>query len=275
MPTLLHDRTRTRLEALAASGTSSIIFHGPLGIGKFRTARELAVTLKCRESDLIILAPSDRPSISIEQVRGLLAPLSLSLTNPGGTRMVIVDQADALTVEAQNALLKLIEEPPPATTFVLVAGQLEQLLPTVRSRCVAVYFPRFPEATLANWLTTTHNQKPAAAARLAAAADGIPGAALNLATTPDAVETVLELHRQAGSVSNLHLFQRLLLAKKLIDSKSDLTTFGQLLQATLVSQVKDGHQPNPQQFATLEHFRTALSAKVAPRVALEQLMVEF
>jgi hypothetical protein len=275
MPTLLHDRTRNQLQALATSGVASVIFHGPHRIGKFRAAGDFADALNCPESDRYIIAPADKPSISIEQIRSLLAPLSLSLTTPNGARVVIIDRAETLTVEAQNALLKLIEEPPRRTAFVLVADQLERLLPTVRSRCAAVYFPRFSETTLAGWLTTAHNLKPAQAAHLATAADGVPGEALNLAANPGAVETALELRRQAVSIPALPLFQRLLLAKKLLDSKADLAQFGQLIHTHLVEQARQGNRPDAHRFSALEQFRTALSAKVAPRVALEQLMVEF
>jgi DNA polymerase III delta prime subunit len=275
MSTLLHDRTRIQLEALTASGAASVIFHGRSGMGKFRAAHELADNLNCHKADKFIIAPVDKPSISIEQIRGLVPPLSLSLTSPNGGRVVIIDQADVLTVEAQNALLKLIEEPPRKTTFVLVAAQLERLLPTVRSRCATIYFPRFPRSELAGWLTGSHNLKPAIAARLAAAADGIPGLALDLSANPGAVEAELELRQLADSIPTLRLFQRLLLAKKLVDSKTDLAKFGQLIHQNLVKQVRDGAQPDPRQFTTLEHFRLALSAKVSSRVALEQLMVEY
>ena len=175
MPTLLHERTSSQLGSLTATRAGSLIFHGHPGMGKFRAARDFATTLNCHESDLIILAPADKPSISIEQVRGLLAPLSLALVNSSGSRVVIIDQAETLTVEAQNALLKLIEEPPPNTIFILIASRIERLLPTVRSRCAAIFFPRFSGTFLANWLTQAHNVKPATAAQLAAASDGSRG----------------------------------------------------------------------------------------------------
>jgi DNA polymerase-3 subunit delta' len=55
-------------------------------------------------------------------------------------RVVIVDPADAMNVQAQNALLKTLEEPPDGTTLVLLAANADALLPTIRSRCVRVAF---------------------------------------------------------------------------------------------------------------------------------------
>ncbi len=53
----------------------------------------------------------------------------------GGRRVVIVDSADELNVNAANALLKMLEEPPARTTLLLISHQPARLLPTIRSRC--------------------------------------------------------------------------------------------------------------------------------------------
>ncbi len=72
--------------------------------------------------------------IRIDEVRKLKGFFSLSNTE-GGRRVVIVDAADDLNVNAANALLKLLEEPPSRATMLLVAHQPARLLPTIRSRC--------------------------------------------------------------------------------------------------------------------------------------------
>ncbi|TMV87639.1 DNA polymerase III subunit delta' [Thioclava sp. BHET1] len=72
--------------------------------------------------------------IRVDEVRKLKSFLHLSSTE-GGRRVVIVDAADELNVQAANALLKLLEEPPARVTFLLIAHQPARLLPTIRSRC--------------------------------------------------------------------------------------------------------------------------------------------
>lgn len=71
---------------------------------------------------------------TVDEVRRLKAFFSLSAAD-GGRRVVIVDAADDMNVNAANALLKLLEEPPDRTTLLLVAHQPDRLLPTIRSRC--------------------------------------------------------------------------------------------------------------------------------------------
>ncbi|MEZ5773695.1 MAG: DNA polymerase III subunit delta' [Hyphomicrobiaceae bacterium] len=73
-------------------------------------------------------------SIPIDEVRRLKPFLSLT-AEAGEARVVIVDRADELNVNAANALLKSLEEPPPATTFLLISSEPGRLLVTIRSRC--------------------------------------------------------------------------------------------------------------------------------------------
>jgi DNA polymerase-3 subunit delta' len=87
--------------------------------------------------------------IPVDEVRRLQAFLRLSAAD-GGRRAVIVDAADDMNPEAQNALLKLLEEPPRGVTFLMVAHQPMRLLPTIRSRCRALPLaPLAPDALAA------------------------------------------------------------------------------------------------------------------------------
>lgn len=73
-------------------------------------------------------------AITVEEVRRLRSFLGMA-ADEGSWRVVIVDQADDLNVNAANALLKSLEEPPARTIFVLLSCEVGRLLPTVRSRC--------------------------------------------------------------------------------------------------------------------------------------------
>ena len=145
----------------AASLPPSLIFAGPDGVGKRRAAVALAQLLNChvaaspgwtavgrrRVRDLRRRATriargvhARRPAsssratpgaIKVDQVRDAIEQ-SAYRPFEGRRRVVIVDEADALLVEAQNALLKTLEEPPPASVFVLVTSRPDVLLPTVR-----------------------------------------------------------------------------------------------------------------------------------------------
>ncbi len=116
--------------------------------------------------------------IKIDQVREL-ADFMVMGTHRQGLRIVILRPAEAMNMHTANSLLKLLEEPISGSLFLLVTGKLNQLLPTVKSRCRQLHFGKpTPEAALA-WLRA---EKAPAAEELLALAGGMPLAALALAS---------------------------------------------------------------------------------------------
>ena len=108
--------------------------------------------------------------IVVDQVRDLVDRRLALKRFEGRRRFVVVDPADAMNPQAQNALLKTLEEPPEDTTLVLVASSPDALLPTIRSRCLRVPFAPLPAATIAERLVSAGHAPEAA--RLAAAVSG-------------------------------------------------------------------------------------------------------
>ena len=92
-------------------------------------------------ADVLLVEPGESGTIKIDQVREAIDRAAYRPFE-GRRRVVIVDDADALNAEAQNALLKTLEEPPAASTFVLVTSRPDMLLPTVLSRCQRLRFGR-------------------------------------------------------------------------------------------------------------------------------------
>lgn len=119
-----------------------ILVTGSSGAKRLEKARELAAKfLGVKEAKMVshpdFLELSPAPSITIEQARGIIRMLSRKPYQGKGVA-VIVDQAHLATVEAQNALLKTLEEPPGFALLVLTAPNKDLLLATVVSRCVEV-----------------------------------------------------------------------------------------------------------------------------------------
>jgi DNA polymerase-3 subunit delta' len=116
--------------------------------------------------------------ISIKRVRKLKEFFQLSAAD-GGRRVVIIDAADELNVQAANALLKELEEPPANTTLLLVAHQPSRLLPTIRSRCRTLRCDRLTAPAMAEALAQAGHPLAEAEA-LRALADGSVGTAIQL-----------------------------------------------------------------------------------------------
>jgi DNA polymerase-3 subunit delta' len=113
--------------------------------------------------------------IRIDQIRALGAFSSIA-THRGGVRVVLLAPAESLNAAAANAALKLLEEPPPGTVFILVTDALDELPPTIRSRCVLVRIEMPPAAKAIAWLKEQGVEEADAAL---AAAGGAPLAALD------------------------------------------------------------------------------------------------
>src|SRR5436190_14454828 len=156
----------------------SLIFAGPVGVGKRLTALATAQALNCPvpeqgaypffdacglcaacrsiarnvHPDVLVVEPGESGSIKIDAVRDLIDRAAYRPFE-GRRRVVIIDGADALVAAAQNALLKTLEEPPSASVFILVTSRPDALLPTVRSRCPELRFRPMSPADIAAALT--------------------------------------------------------------------------------------------------------------------------
>ena len=113
--------------------------------------------------------------ITIDQVRGLQDFLGLTAHRAVGSRVIVIQPADTMNIAAANALLKMLEEPPARTLFLLVTDEIRRLLPTILSRCRRYPMPVVNNSVAYEWLK---GQGVSDAGILLAQAGGAPVAAL-------------------------------------------------------------------------------------------------
>lgn len=149
----------------------AMLFTGPKGVGRFLTAATVAKALNCLggltgdacdqclpcrkiekglHPDVHLLTP-EGATIKIDQIRELIHETTLR-PYEGRRKVFLVDQAETMTEQGQNALLKTLEEPPGAPVLILITPQAGALLPTVVSRCREVRFHPLPERLIATKL---------------------------------------------------------------------------------------------------------------------------
>ncbi len=83
---------------------------------------------------LLMIVSPENSTIKIDQIRGIISKLKIKVSS-GKRRLIVIEKAEALTEEASNALLKVLEEPFPGNIFIITASNYYQLLPTISSRC--------------------------------------------------------------------------------------------------------------------------------------------
>ena len=168
--------------------------HGSLGARPSDPVSQLITAQS--HPDLLVLerlvdGGKTKKSISVDQARDLPEFFSKSPSR-AAYRVAIIDAADDLNLNAANALLKVLEEPPERGVLFLITHAPGRLLATIRSRCRRLTFQPWPEPEVAGLLARQTELDRDEAVRIAGMARGSPGAALSLATTAN-----LELDRLA------------------------------------------------------------------------------
>ncbi len=142
MALALHPTTSTAIARYVAHPSHAVLITGTTGIGKSSIASLIASQILgvahgdlAHQAYLRRIVSDDGKAISIEQVRQLEHFLSLKVPGESAVkRVIIIEQSQLMTTEAQNALLKTLEEPPHDTVLILTAPSTAALLPTIQSR---------------------------------------------------------------------------------------------------------------------------------------------
>jgi DNA polymerase-3 subunit delta' len=244
------------LAAIASMVTGSVphavLLVGPASSGKTTLALDLAAGLLCSDPDPAarpcrlcrgcrLVASGNHPDLhrlapegpggqvrigkagdpESGTIRRLISELAL-LPAEGGSRVAIVEQAHRINDDAQNALLKMLEEPPAGVTIVLCADDEECLLPTVRSRCVRIRLGPVAGREIERWLGELGAADAPAASRFARLAAGCPGLALAYARAPEAARLRGEIARGLIDLLAASRHERLTSVRSLMRSAAAL-----------------------------------------------------
>ena len=311
-----HEPARSRMDAAVASSRlpHAVLVHGPAGVGKERFAAALAAALFCTRRGGSLEACGECPdcalsragshpdlhwlrrlegkkSISVDQVRETCEQLGMTSMRRG-YRIAIVAPAQAMTPNAQNALLKTLEEPAPRTLLVLVTPRPSRLLATLRSRCQRVEIARPPAPEALAWLA--HELGGPAAPELLDVAGGAPLTAIELAPHYASLESQMsgllealiagrsEATATAADMMGeglpvrldwLESWLGLVIRDRLLPNGTQLTVRGGAVLQRAAAEVNISAA-----FRTLDRLREVrrlLEGSAAPQLLVEALLVEF
>jgi DNA polymerase-3 subunit delta' len=219
----MQPRAELALDAALKSGPShAYLFRGPRGAGKREMARAFAAEILASAAEdgedvrrRALLDPSPHPDLvwlapkgaqhMVEEVRERVIRASAYRPYEGGKRVFVIEAAEAMRDESQNALLKTLEEPPGFVHLILLTSEPAALLETIASRCQPVDFAPLPPEAIEAALPTGDPDELAAAARLSAGDLDLarfllsdPGRELRVLAQTSSRRRLLEIAEAAG-----------------------------------------------------------------------------
>lgn len=224
-----HQKVLNTLQAAIKSDNVShaYIFEGPNGVGKRETALSFSSMLTCEAEDAPcgqckscqLFKENSHPdfveiyfedkSISVEDIRNILKGLVIKPLY-SKYKIIIINDADNMTVQAQNAVLKSLEEPPPYVIFILTVQSGAAMTQTVRSRCQRIFFDKLGYEDIIGILEAKYGSRLPEWDFIVSYADGVIGTALELIDSPhylDIRENVLDALTQLLSSQDIDLFK--------------------------------------------------------------------
>lgn len=212
-----NDKVKTRLgiAILSDRQNHALLISGPDGSGKNTLATEISAALNCENKGNSLLPlpcgkcntcrriyegnytdikrlkrDSSKATIGVEELRLFREDMFLSATE-SDYKIYIIEEADKMTPNAQNALLKVLEEPPAAVMIILMCEESDKILTTIKSRAQLITMQRFSPSEIADYVIDNKISPSADKDRLTEdimSADGRIGRAIEILEAPEAVE---------------------------------------------------------------------------------------
>lgn len=222
MNLVIHPKSEQLLTALVAAQPHAVLLTGAFGVGLSTISQVYAAkgtghvttVLPEKESKVDI----EKGTITVEAIRRLY---DITRTLEPAGRTIVIDYAERMAPAAQNAFLKLLEEPSEGTRFFIVTHQPERLLPTITSRSQRVDIRPSTAEQSAALLDTLGVKDATKRAQLLFIAEGLPAQLIRLVNDETAFAARATLVKDARDLVTGSLYTRMLLAKKYKDSRPD------------------------------------------------------
>ncbi|MDR0978499.1 MAG: hypothetical protein LBL91_00905 [Lachnospiraceae bacterium] len=255
----------------------SYIFVGKSGIGKFMFAKEFSkevlgnsngegISLE-NNPDFLIIAPQEG-TIKIDQIRQmnnkiLEKPIYLS------KKVYIINDADLMTIEAQNALLKTLEEPPEYALIILIAQNEAKLLTTIKSRSTKILFKKIENKELQKFLED-RNEFDELTENLLNVFDGSIGRAVSF---KGKVEKYVEIEKIFSNLENMDIID-LFKVKDKYFNKDEIIDYLEYINTIFIEKVKHGNFNYTKNIESLENTKQALIRNANYDMSIDNFFIE-
>lgn len=190
-----------------------------------QVCRSCKQALNHNHPDIKVVTHEKPNSIGVDEIRAQVNGDVEIKPYQGPKKVYIIPDAEKMTQQAQNAILKTLEEPPQYAVIMLLTTSMEALLPTIQSRCVTLSIKPVADAILQSYLMTTIHIPDYKAKVCTAFARGNLGKAVMLATSEDFDEMKQEVLHVIKNVKDMEVNQMVAAVKKINEYKMDVSAY--------------------------------------------------
>ena len=277
----IHPDSLQTLEQFISSPSHAVILVSPSSIALQKSVEHIASTLlaldshKLEDHPAVLILPKDKKAVSIEEIREIQKFIKLKTIGSQNVRRVVcIYGGEHMSTEAQNALLKVLEEPPVDTLLILATQHYESLLPTIRSRAQALSLS-IPTLEQYNAIYT---ESPAATEKAFLMSGGLPEAMeAILRNESSELTSDMDLAKQ---ILGSNPYQRLLLVESISKNKSapqSLKALENMCHAALKQSARNNAPSAKQWTMRLKHVLKAeqdLTYNVSSKIVLTDLFLK-
>jgi DNA polymerase III subunit delta' len=289
-----HEKQLKQIESDIESGNLShaYLMAGPNSVGKHTVSRKIAGILQCENNfchkcptctqvqhgshiDTVELRGNDE-SIKIEDVRKLVE--RTNMTGQSKYKIFLIQSVERMTIEAANSFLKVLEEPPPNTIFILTTNNIRGLLPTLISRVRVVKFSNVSARYLEEKLKELYPDQDAETIhQVSLLSLGKTGKAIHLMENPDSLADYRKIYADVQNfLRSKNRVDRFAYVEDLVEEQKRVDVFLNILTHVLRSKVLEGDAETSKHINTLSKIEEAgmfLKRNINKRLVLENLML--
>lgn len=271
----LNPLSRRTLDELAASAPHALIVEGPQGIGLSNAAQYLATKMGATSSTVLPERDEkidlEKGTISIDIIRRLY---DQTKTRAAKKRVIVIEYAETMGLQAQNAFLKLLEEPSASTHFVLLTTDASAFLPTITSRTQHLALRRPAREVSEAVLDAAGMTETTKRSQLLFIADGLPELLTRLASDTELFETRASIMRDARELVQGQPYARLAVAQRYKDDReAALTLLADAMRLIRLSMTSTPSNDHVTRLAHLLEVSERLHANGNVRLQLASLVV--
>ena len=274
---LFHPTTAAEIQAYGQQLPHGILLYGKEGVGLETAATRLADQAG---ASVVRVLPEYKENVDLEKGRitiGVIRRLyEMVRTKTQQPRCIIITATDTITVEAQHAFLKLLEEPSDKTTFILLCHEPGNLLPTILSRVQQLQIRRIDRRQSEMLLDSLGVTDATTRSQILFIAEGLPGRMTALAGSKELLEAEATKLRQARAMIQGSAYDRLVIIQKLKDDRVTAQAIVTYMIALLRREISGKKQATAEALQLLDQLEVAvtrLEANGNVRLALSAAML--